>query len=110
EVGQMVDAVDDEEEREERAAEAEGRDQLADQIAVEDRQPWRLHATVVPYPRDAPSAPDAAHGPRRPPRHDCRDRDARGDARVDGARTRPPRALPGVGRLPPRPRRPRRAR
>ena len=49
EVGQMINAVDDEEEREERAAEAEGRDQLPDQVAVDDRQPWRLHAIVVPY-------------------------------------------------------------
>ena len=41
EVGEVVDAIDDEEEREEGAAEAERRDELADDVAVEDRHRWR---------------------------------------------------------------------
>jgi hypothetical protein len=48
EVGQMIDAVDDEEKREERTAEAEGRDQFADDVAVENRHRWPLHPSVVP--------------------------------------------------------------
>src|SRR5687768_12126586 len=42
-IGEVVDAVDDEEEREEGAAEAERRQQLTKQIAVEHRHGWQLH-------------------------------------------------------------------
>ena len=47
-LGEVIDAVDDEEEGEERAAEEKRRDQLSDEVAVDDGDRSNLHASVVP--------------------------------------------------------------
>jgi hypothetical protein len=48
EIGQVVDAIDQERECEEDEGREEWAEQLADEVAVEDRQPRRSHRSVVP--------------------------------------------------------------
>ena len=87
EIGELVDPVDDEEEREDADADGEGRDELLPHVAVEDVAPSPAHCTIAPCAEAWAGARGARARWARPPHGGAIDR----LSRVEALRGRPRR-------------------